>query len=274
MGDDEQKSINLDLRSGSAERMVEKYQGFWVDLDPELAALAKQVTEATELVGGRKAAADIMGVGPTTLDNYRSGKTQPKTLEFSRLMDARLAAVGRYFGQKRADSANVLAESRAAAEKQLLKTKDQKGTIPPRPEMVGIARYAVQASAGGGAVAIAQDVEDFFYVNRDWLASIAPRGARLGMLGGRGDSMEPTISDGDVLIVTFDVARQDLAAGGVFVFTYEGDIYLKRLSLALDGSVQVISDNPSYPMQTIAAEVAEAKLEINARVIWAGGRLR
>ncbi|WP_425420004.1 S24 family peptidase [Oricola indica] len=141
-------------------------------------------------------------------------------------------------------------------------------------DVVAIARYAVQASAGGGAVAIAQDVEDFFYVNRDWLASIAPRGARLGMLGGRGDSMEPTISDGDVLIVTFDVTRQDLAAGGVFVFTYEGDIYLKRLSLALDGSVQVISDNQSYPMQTIPADVAEAKLEINARVIWAGGPLK
>lgn len=221
------------------------------------AGIGERIASLIEVGEKQAEFAKRLGFPETTIGNYVRGNRAPTADFLSRLREKTGADINWI----------VTGEATVSGATQLLTSHSPKG-------MVAIPRYAVQASAGGGAVAIEEEVADFFYVNPDWLASIAPKGARLGMLSGRGDSMEPTISDGDVLIVTFDVNRQDLAAGGVFVFTYEGDIYLKRLSLALDGSVQVISDNPSYPMQTIPAEVAEAKLEINARVIWAGGRLR
>lgn len=51
-------------------------------------SLAEQVIALVEKAGGRASAAEKMGVGATTLDNYRAGKTQPKILELLALCEA------------------------------------------------------------------------------------------------------------------------------------------------------------------------------------------
>lgn len=59
-----------------------------------------------------------------------------------------------------------------------------------------------------------------------------------------GDSMETTISDGDLLLV--DVSRRDFANGGIFLLTINNDWYCKRLKLKINGDLEIISDNPHY----------------------------
>lgn len=137
-----------------------------------------------------------------------------------------------------------------------------------------MARYAVQASAGDGAVVLAEEVADWFRVGRDWLERYVPRGARTGVIEARGDSMHPTIRDGDILLLNFDIDRQDVANGGVFVITIDGNLFVKRLQIMLDGSIQIMSDNELYDTELVDRECADEKMKVHAQVVWAGGPLR
>ncbi len=58
----------------------------------------------------------------------------------------------------------------------------------------------------------------------------------------RGDSMEPTLSDGDTIIC--DNLGYD-GRGGIYVIQYKGMGFVKRLKKEING-VSIISDNPSY----------------------------
>ncbi|MBQ8476144.1 helix-turn-helix domain-containing protein [bacterium] len=65
-----------------------------------------------------------------------------------------------------------------------------------------------------------------------------------------GDSMEPTIFDGDDLLV--DVGNLDFNNGGIFVIEKFGDWFIKRLRLRFDGNLEIISDNKEkYPIEVI-----------------------
>lgn len=70
------------------DRAIGRYAAHWQGLDPVAAQMAEKIIVLTEYAGGRSAAALAMGVGATTLDNYRMGKTQPKFLELLRLAEA------------------------------------------------------------------------------------------------------------------------------------------------------------------------------------------
>ncbi len=75
------------LLSSRIEKALSKYEPMWSELDGPARAVARQVTILIEKVGGRAAGAEVMGVGGTTIDNYRAGKTQPKFLELLALCE-------------------------------------------------------------------------------------------------------------------------------------------------------------------------------------------
>lgn len=206
--------------------------------------LGSRIREAAGAIGGLTALADSLDMSRNAVSSYANDKSSPTIDVLERMAEA----TGKSLGWL------VLGSTGAALSK--------------NADVISIPRYAVQASAGDGAVVIAEDIADYLIVSRDWLSTIAPAGARLGIIAARGDSMYDTIDDGDLLIINFDVSRQDLTAGGVFVFTYEGDMYLKRLAVNMDdGSIKVISDNTRYPEQTIGRDVADEKLHVHAKVL-------
>lgn len=75
----------LKLDEDAVHAAIADYEARWTDLPPERKDLARKVTILAAAAGGRKAAARAMGVGETTLDNYRTGATQPKFLELMAL---------------------------------------------------------------------------------------------------------------------------------------------------------------------------------------------
>lgn len=86
---------------------------------------------------------------------------------------------------------------------------------------------------------------------------------RLRLVTGIGDSMYPTISWGDLLMIdTTDrqLARQD----GVYWIDLYGAAGIKRLRTVAPGRVLVISDNPAVGDQEVSAE----DLRIQGRAIW------
>ena len=68
----------------------------------------------------------------------------------------------------------------------------------------------------------------------------------------QGDSMRPLIDDGDTVLV--DIGRTDIVNQGVFVFTSNNEWRIKRLNLKLNGTLEVISDNPTYEKEYLTPD--------------------
>ena len=99
--------------------------------------------------------------------------------------------------------------------------------------------------------------------SRAWLRSFtrsAPE--QLFWAAGDGDSMEPTIRSGEIMLI--DAAQKTMSMSEGIWAVAVGDVgMIKRLHVPGKGRVQLISDNGRIP----AAEVAEDEVHIIGRVI-------
>lgn len=92
----------------------------------------------------------------------------------------------------------------------------------------------------------------------------------LSCIFARGHSMEPTISDGDLLLLNHDMTR--VTDGAVFAIRWGADLRCKRLFRQPDGRISVRSDHPDktrFPDEVIAED--DAGFEVIAHVCWRGG---
>lgn len=103
----------------------------------------------------------------------------------------------------------------------------------------------IYASAGGGALNYDEDNE---YINVDDKIIDFLGGAKaldfVDAINIIGDSMEPTLNDGSIVFI--DRREINFAKGGIFIVSTPAGLFIKRLQLKSDGSVELISDNPSY----------------------------
>jgi phage repressor protein C with HTH and peptisase S24 domain len=136
-----------------------------------------------------------------------------------------------------------------------------------------VPRLDVGASAGAGALAEDDRVAAPFAFDEGWLRRLSAQPKQLAIIRVEGDSMVPTLSHGDDIMVDSgdDSARM---RDGIYVLRLDGMLLVKRLARAAplpEGQKQVtiISDNPAYPTEIVAAE----SLEIVGRVVWAGRRI-
>lgn len=139
--------------------------------------------------------------------------------------------------------------------------------LEAKSEFTLVPRLDVQASAGAGRVTIGEDPLEYLAFQSTWLRSrnINPAFARI--LTARGDSMEETIRDGDVLLVDTSVNR--IRDNTIYVIVYGDMVLVKRVHGRLNGSLQLISDNPRYPAEEVSAGEIE-QLHVAGRVMWFG----
>ena len=206
-----------------------------------MSAIEQRIQEAADRVGGVPRLSEMTGIKKTTLYGWIKGPSEPRASDL--LAIAQAASV----------SVSWLVEGRdGPAPYQLgFSESDQAPLTTEQPDMVTLPRFSVQASAGSGAVVLAEDVEEWFNVPWGWLSKYIPKGARFGLIEARGDSMEPTIADGDLLLLNFDFHRADIPLGGVYVITLSSMLMVKRLQVTPTGNVRVISDNDLYPADFI-----------------------
>ena len=87
---------------------------------------------------------------------------------------------------------------------------------------------------------------------------------KIQVITARGDSMEPTIENGDVMFV--DTAVEAFDGDGLYLLWYIDGLKAKRLQSTVGGGLMIISDNSSYRTETVRGE------DLNAvRII---GRIR
>lgn len=81
-----------------------------------------------------------------------------------------------------------------------------------------------------------------------------------------GDSMAPTIDDGDVLLI--DMGRTDFNNGGVFLLTINNEWFIKRLRLRISGELEIISENSEkYGAPEILKPFDDVEVVVKGRVI-------
>lgn len=82
-------------------------------------------------------------------------------------------------------------------------------------------------------------------VSREWLRVHAPSANSnfVQIITADGDSMSPTIDDGDLLLI--DTSKKEITTDAIFAFNLNGGFYVKRVQRTPRG-LKIISDNRTY----------------------------
>ena len=138
-------------------------------------------------------------------------------------------------------------------------------------DMVRIPRLDVQASAGPGALGDRESVVSHIAFEQSWLRQLCGAGTSdLSFIRVQGDSMFPTLGDGDDILVDGSDAA-DRLRDGIYVLRREDTLMVKRLAVSPSARLVTIkSDNPAYPEWR---DFDLASIEIIGRVVWAGRKV-
>lgn len=124
-------------------------------------------------------------------------------------------------------------------------------------------------SMGGGSVFDQYEQRGVVPFQRSWLRSMM-RGAfaDLFVARGEGDSMQPTLLDGDIVLI--DSAQRDIRQQDrVWALSY-GDLgMIKRVRRLPNGTYDLMSDNPNVS----PINCADDEMHVVGRVIWIGRRI-
>ncbi|MBJ3783378.1 XRE family transcriptional regulator [Devosia sediminis] len=134
-----------------------------------------------------------------------------------------------------------------------------------------VPRLGVQASAGHGLVALAEEVTERLAFKTEWLRDMGLSPQFVGLVTCRGDSQDPVIKDGALMLVDMR-PDQVIRSGCFYVIVLDGDVLVKLVNRKTDGTIELISHNPAYPKETIDSQRLD-KLTIPGRVVWAGQKL-
>jgi hypothetical protein len=139
--------------------------------------------------------------------------------------------------------------------------------------LVSVPRLEVNASAGPGALEAEGKRLGRIGFDAAWLRRLGLGGGsagRLSVIRVDGDSMSPTLSDGDEILVDRDDGAGRLR-DGIYVLRIEETLVVKRLALGPGGRLSVRSDNDAYPGWP---DLEPAAVDVVGRVVWVGRRLR
>ena len=137
--------------------------------------------------------------------------------------------------------------------------------------MIAVTRSAVRVSAGPGAIPAAEGGEPYFAFDRRWLKGLTGASVdNLSIVRVEGNSMAPTLGDGDDVLLDLREAGEPLR-DGIYVLRVDERLLVKRLAVHPMGRhVTVQSDNPAYPDWP---DFAIEDVVCIGRVIWAGRKV-
>jgi phage repressor protein C with HTH and peptisase S24 domain len=149
------------------------------------------------------------------------------------------------------------------------------GEVVPfkRDDEILIPFFNIRAAAGDGLSApdYEQPLPPISF-KRAWLLALdVSSTTHLEFLFAKGKSMEPTIRDGDYLLIDRDPDGIKGLREGIWVIREDSEVKVKRLQRA-GGIVRVISDDPTWPPYSVPTAEIGTTLIVLGRVIWSGKR--
>ena len=117
----------------------------------------------------------------------------------------------------------------------------------------------VRISAGGGGFNDEYKPYQTTKVEKAWLDSRRLKAEDCAMFLVSGDSMYPTLKDGEEIIV--DRSKKELKDGKIFVLNNEGAMLVKKVQITYNG-ITLISQNTEYTLIELDAEQANSLIVI------------
>lgn len=134
-------------------------------------------------------------------------------------------------------------------------------------QYIFLPRYSVEAGAGSGRIIESEQITDYMAFRRDWFSARNMQPNNACLIKALGDSMEPTIPSGALVLV--DLSRCNAHTDGIYVFRTNGDLRIKRMQRMMNGNIRVRSDNPEYQEEVVEPDKQEC-FEIIGRAVWVG----
>ncbi|PYY71213.1 Cro/Cl family transcriptional regulator [Pseudomonas jessenii] len=219
----------------------------------------------------------------TTVDWLLSGKGEPPRRKGASPDSSDAATVGTGAAQKMLEMIRKHAGKSLNAEAQeklamaaLTVASESGGNVieadfsglKARPDEILIPQYDVRAAMGHGQVpADYNEAIRNLIVREDVLREKGvtyTSAAALAMITGWGQSMEGTINDKDPVIV--DRGVNEFIGDGVYVLTWHGLLYIKRLQQVDEDHLRMISDNKHYENQT--ARIDDVTIHAKVLLVW------
>lgn len=135
------------------------------------------------------------------------------------------------------------------------------------PDFVRVPRYDARLAAGPGAGNANELPSSSLAFRTDWLARIGINPRDCCIVAVSGESMEPTLYDGDLVMI--DRKLQSWRTNRLFAFVNsDGDAQVKRVRV-LQSSLVLQSDNRDFEPVVVSGRDAD-QLSIIGQVVWAG----
>jgi SOS-response transcriptional repressor LexA len=122
-------------------------------------------------------------------------------------------------------------------------------------EYVSIPCFDAKASCGVGIHNDDVQMVKLIKVALSWLRSHVRSGSfdHLEIVTSSGDSMSPTIQDGDLVII--DTAEREIHSDRVYCLIVDSELYIKRVQ-RMPGGIRLLSDNNRYPPVDVTGDIA------------------
>ncbi len=211
--------------------------------------------------------ARFMGMPPPRISEIISGRRKIQIHEFPRLIEflgiGGADAMMKISGGSEQQVPDYLIEPAEPAEREIEPFEFHGEFYAPIPV------FDIRASGGPGAFnEDSLPLHDHLF-RMQWLRSVTntPVGL-LAVIQVSGDSMEPTLRQGDHILVDRNQTR--IGPDGIYVYsqTGEGHLWVKRCQRSSKTKLITIrSDNPLYASET---GIADDDIKVIGRVIWVG----
>ncbi|WP_029654858.1 XRE family transcriptional regulator [Marinobacter daepoensis] len=201
--------------------------------------------------------AEELGIHKNSLGHYERGNRVPDAAVLLKLVEMGFSANWVLTGEGTKD-AKGSGEALTQDIEKLRKLDEEFALIPG---------YNVQVAAGHGSLAEDESPTRELAFRRKWLRYRGLHEQDLALVFAKGDSMEPTISDNETVMV--NTSEKKLRDGHIYVIRNGDHLLVKRIQTLWNDGVQLLSDNKEYPPQEISSSNLE-NLEVIGKVVWVG----
>ncbi|MBA3897782.1 MAG: S24 family peptidase, partial [Sphingomonadaceae bacterium] len=152
------------------------------------------------------------------------------------------------------------------------------GGPPPQPGgasrtrgsgFFAVPKLALGASAGPGAVPGDERAQARIGFEAKWLREMSRSPDALSLIRVTGDSMAPTLADGDDILVDRSDAGEQLR-DGIYVLRIDDALNVKRIAVTPGRRFTILSDNSAYPP---LSDWTPDQVAVIGRVVWVGRRV-
>lgn len=228
--------------------------------------IGARINAVSDYVGGKRALSHLTGIHETGLHRYIRGDNLPSLEAIQRLAEGGGVSLNwLLFGE-----GEMVPGARAGSAVAGAPLKKSPKTVEPDYAFIPV--FEIRAGAGHGVVIDDEHVVDTLAFKRAWVRKeLGASPADLVLIYVQGESMEPTLREGDVILLN-RAAISSPPREGIYALRIGNNLLVKRLQALPSGVIQATSDNRAYGPLDLSSEYSE-NWEIIGRVVWVGRRI-